>query len=763
MRILLSIILIITALASSAGIKEVKQDGTGDYTGIQEAIDHVALPGDTILVWPGTYFENIDFKGKKDLTLASLMLNSGDAAYKYNTIIDGGQNGSCIRVVTNEDNAVIFGFTIQNGKSKEGGGIYIFGSSANIRNCIIKDNISTSWGAGLYCGFDSELFIGGNSIFNNHSYSSAGGILVTVDSYCVFDSINLNNIYLNYAERGCDLVKTVNSIIPGIILDTCTVLDPDTYFIISLDLEGYPLDNLNIEVQNSILEPYDGDLYVNPISGNDGNSGITIDDPLRTIAFAYSKIYIDSLDKNTIHLANGIYSDSTNNEKLPLNIRPFIIVEGESRDGTILDGDRIPYLACLIKGNNNITDFGFKKMTLRGGSIPDYDKYYRSQLARLYTGCDRFELDSIAFVDSYAFDAAGVLTYYQADSSVVKNCLFKDNVGGHSIRTASDGNIVQFINNCIFTNQQPDENVPPNRLKMGKAIDDGGTGMTIVQNSLFYKNPRMGVSRWAYGDSYFINCTFADNSWYDNKTFIYTGDANTHLYNCIAWNLYDVPIAIDAGEWQKMYHSNLNIYNSLIEGGEESISTGSSCWHDDTLWCHVYYDSTNIDADPMFLGMWDHPYMIADGSPCIDAGTLANLPDFIELPEYDLAGNPRIVGDSIDMGAYEWNPTIVGFHDIGPGEESVKQRLLKASPNPFRENTLIELKGQDYKSQPAQIEVYDNYGRQVRNILSTALAGKQDILWYGNDNDNNPLPSGIYYIVVFQGDKEIESLKVVKN
>ena len=52
------------------------------------------------------------------------------------------------------------------------------------------------------------------------------------------------------------------------------------------------------------------------------------------------------------------------------------------------------------------------------------------------------------------------------------------------------------------------------------------------------------------------------------------------------------------------------------------------------------------------------PYQITDGPPCIDAGTLANLPDFIESSEYDLAGNPRIVGDSIDMGAYEWNPTV---------------------------------------------------------------------------------------------------------
>ena len=44
-------------------IIEVKQDGTGDYTTIQEAIP-AAGPNDTVLAYPGVYQENIDFLGK---------------------------------------------------------------------------------------------------------------------------------------------------------------------------------------------------------------------------------------------------------------------------------------------------------------------------------------------------------------------------------------------------------------------------------------------------------------------------------------------------------------------------------------------------------------------------------------------------------------------------------------------------------------------------------------------------------------------------
>ena len=39
---------------------EIKQDGTGDFTTIHEGII-AATDSDTILVYPGTYYENIDY------------------------------------------------------------------------------------------------------------------------------------------------------------------------------------------------------------------------------------------------------------------------------------------------------------------------------------------------------------------------------------------------------------------------------------------------------------------------------------------------------------------------------------------------------------------------------------------------------------------------------------------------------------------------------------------------------------------------------
>ena len=94
-------------------IIEVKQDGTGGYDTIQEGIN-ASADGDTVLVYPGTYYENVNLNGHH-ITLASLELTTGDFYYIDSTIIDGNQRGSCIRVDNGEQNVVIRGFSITNG------------------------------------------------------------------------------------------------------------------------------------------------------------------------------------------------------------------------------------------------------------------------------------------------------------------------------------------------------------------------------------------------------------------------------------------------------------------------------------------------------------------------------------------------------------------------------------------------------------------------------------------------------------------------
>ena len=136
-----------------------------DQPTIQSAIN-VATFGDTVLVAPGTYFENINFAGKA-ITVTS---ESGPQV----TIIDGGNANPVVTFTSGEGrDSVINGFTLQNGIAFEGGGARVQGSSPTITNNVIRNNNACA-GGGIGIGFGSPL-IQLNTITGNGNNICSGG------------------------------------------------------------------------------------------------------------------------------------------------------------------------------------------------------------------------------------------------------------------------------------------------------------------------------------------------------------------------------------------------------------------------------------------------------------------------------------------------------------------------------------------------------------------------------------------------------------
>jgi hypothetical protein len=193
------------------------------YATIQEAID-AAEDGNVILVEEGTYYENINFKGKA-ITVASHFWFDSDTSHISNTIIDGSQpsnpdSGSVVYMVSGEDTtSVLMGLTITNGSgtkikytyqgnimdARAGGGILLLGNSGGrfVRNKIINNTISSEnqavgGGLGSACfGSNPYIILKHNQIKNNTingiKIATGGGITITSDGRIIGNNISYNS------------------------------------------------------------------------------------------------------------------------------------------------------------------------------------------------------------------------------------------------------------------------------------------------------------------------------------------------------------------------------------------------------------------------------------------------------------------------------------------------------------------------------------------------------------------------------------------
>jgi len=186
-----------------------------NYPTIQNGIQ-AANHGDTVLVAPGNYLENINFLGK-NIVVASHFILEHDSSLIEQTVIDGSNptkpdTASCVFFISGEDtSAVLEGFTITGGSGTawedehghgiylEGGGILIAYSSPTIKNNLIRENRLTrdvgntrsTGGSGIRVGDGSPIIIS-NRILNNVGMYGAG-IVLNFSTAVVKHNIIANN------------------------------------------------------------------------------------------------------------------------------------------------------------------------------------------------------------------------------------------------------------------------------------------------------------------------------------------------------------------------------------------------------------------------------------------------------------------------------------------------------------------------------------------------------------------------------------------
>ena len=196
---LIPFVVLAAALAQTAKSPRVLEVPAG-FASIQSAIDS-ARHGDTVLVAPGRYYENVRFKGR-NVVVTSHFARTRDLRDIEATVIDGSRpthpdTATVVRFVNQEDStAVIQGFSITGGKGtvwldakdhhhfREGGGILCELSSPTIRFNYIQDNeavaagpgVVSAGGGGIRCGY-AEPTITNNVIRRNRGRYGAGVVI----------------------------------------------------------------------------------------------------------------------------------------------------------------------------------------------------------------------------------------------------------------------------------------------------------------------------------------------------------------------------------------------------------------------------------------------------------------------------------------------------------------------------------------------------------------------------------------------------------
>ena len=757
---ILLLILIPTLILSTT--HTVNLDGTGDFIVIQQAIDYSA-DGDTVLVYPGTYRENLNFNGRS-IKLYSLEAITGEAHYISETILDGNNNGRVIKIRNQQVyNAEIRGFSITNGYAIEyvGGGICVNADgNMKITNCEIYNN-KVAVAGGIFISGDIDIELAGLDIHDNYALKG-GGIEFepSLITDITFSSINRCSIYNNLAYCGmdvhCNAIPYGYDNITTIYLDKFTEAVPSRYYANYWSwFSSYNGNPMQFDILRGHITPVNADLYVS-MDGDDANSGLTPDDPKYSIVEACRLIEADSLNPKTVHIAAGNYSYQFLDRFYTPVIKSHCRIAGAGSDITYLGGyledARIIYMMYEYE-DIEISGITFENPAGKGLAFQGYsgknvkleDVIIKNCRTEDYAGlylmnCKNVELRKVKISDCIVtYNASGAFML-GIGKAIIDSCEFYNNhvtenhieMHDNVLRVGAD---TCFVSNCIFkgnTSYCPGNTNVFNIVGENLAIFENNL---VVNNISYYAQP-IGHVRSAEGQLIVRNNTFANNyiSCETNLSHFYLRGGDAHVYNNIFYNPYS---RYESGEmilYMGYSYDSFHIYNNLIREGEESVNCVTEDFAD-----QIVYEASNIDVIPEFVGgdsTLTEFYHLTETSPCVDAGVAAGS----EFPLLDLAGNQRIYGSTIDMGCFEWQP--VGIFD-DPVYKDVKLTACNY-PNPFNPSTTIEYSLPE--SGEVEVCIYNIKGQKVKQLVKECQEpGTHTILWNGTDNNNSSVGSGVYF------------------
>ena len=380
-----------------------------------------------------------------------------------------------------------------------------------------------------------------------------------------------------------------------------------------------------------------------------------------------------------------------------------------------------------ISGENTVID----GLTISGGFADDNSSVFlRSGSAVFVTETVKnFKINNVIFERNVAVDA-GVIYAPQNNAQtgnynyVISNCIFRNNLARfatvyYASNPRTNGVVTTKFINCLFyDNKVTDVLMYPTT---------GGNSAGI--NTLFWF--RADVASTNNGE--FINCTITNNNFSGssaNATGVISasrisGSTNISVFNSIfKGNFTSNSISVE----------KLAVNRFGTQSPPNSVIARNSFDPDNfSNWT----DKQNINsANPSFKDEANDDYALTSGSPAIDFGDNALVP--IDIL-FDIVDNNRFINNSVDAGAFEFNPT------LSNDDLKTSQNQIKLYPNPTTSILNIEM-----NSKFKHASIYNIFGSEILKVDSSKI------------NVSN-LNKGVYLIKIEDVEGAILTKRFVKN